>query len=283
MCDFQPGLAVRDFVQCYRIVHFEFENKAPIPFKCYPPKPESCLHFFLRDSFAIQQPGTEILEQPSILFSGQRTNMVKQFTGSNFIDLQIVFQPTAIFCLTGISPSHLTDQHVDAKSIFPKEIQFTLEQLQEAKDYSELLRIIEHFTQNLISAAKKDFTRVDPVSRLMLQAIKMSMIDWLAGESCLCTKQFKRNFQERTGINPKTFLRIIRFNKAINMKNQFPKKDWFSIAIDCAFYDYQHLVKDFKDFTGLTPAEFHTAEKNAPESVLNLTQDIYVSRCPSLI
>lgn len=38
--DFLPGLAVREFVKCYRIVDFEFEKDENIPFKAYPPKPE---------------------------------------------------------------------------------------------------------------------------------------------------------------------------------------------------------------------------------------------------
>ncbi len=38
--DFLPGTAVSEFVQCYRIVHFEFDKAENIPIKALPPKPE---------------------------------------------------------------------------------------------------------------------------------------------------------------------------------------------------------------------------------------------------
>jgi hypothetical protein len=56
----------------------------------------------------------------------------------------------------------------------------------------------------------------------------------------------------RIGIPPKQFLHIIRFDRSFRMKNRFPDKDWFSIAIDCGYQDYQHLAKDYKAFTGYT-------------------------------
>lgn len=103
-------------------------------------------------------------------------------------------------------------------------------------------------------------------------------LDWLARESCLCTKQFKRKFNERIGVNPKTYARIIRFNKAFNTKNAHPNWDWLKIAIQCNYSDYQHLSKDYKEFAGLTPPELHLLECNSPENVLGLTKDLYNSR-----
>ena len=74
---------------------------------------------------------------------------------------------------------------------------------------------------------------------------------------CIC--------KERKGINPKLFTRIIRLDKAFRLKNQYPDKDWLTIAIDCGYYDYQHLVKDYKEFTGFKPIECFALETKAPE------------------
>ncbi len=63
--DFLPASSLREFVQCYRIVHLNFDNFNNIPFKAYPPKPEQCLHFFLRDFLAIQKSGDKKEMQPA--------------------------------------------------------------------------------------------------------------------------------------------------------------------------------------------------------------------------
>jgi AraC-like DNA-binding protein len=49
------------------------------------------------------------------------------------------------------------------------------------------------------------------------------------------------------------------------MKNRYPDKDWLSIAIHCGYYDYQHLVKDYKEFTGYTPPQFFSIDNGSPE------------------
>lgn len=273
--DFLPAPAMREFVQWYRIVHFEFDKDENIPFKAYPPKPEQCLHFFLHDPLAIEKTGDKKSLQPLIFFAGQRTSLVKQFNSKDNLNVQIVFQPTAVYRLTKIPAFELTDQNVDATCIFPKHIQFVYEQLQSAKDYAELLHIIDSFAQELIFGSRKENLPIDFISKQMIQKGGNISMDWLAKESCLCTKQFKRKFFERTGVNPKTYARIIRFNRVYNYKNRFPNKDWSAIALECGYFDYQHLAKDYKDFTGLTPPEFHLMESKSPENTLGLTKSLY--------
>jgi AraC-like DNA-binding protein len=274
--DFLPAASLREFVQWYRIVHFEFDKTDHIPFKAYPPKPEQCLHFFLRDPFAIAKDNKKDF-QPHILLSGQQTSLVKQHNGNDFLDVQIVFQPTAVFRFTGIPAQKLTNQFIDAGLIFSHDIKYTFEQLQQTTGYDQMLGIVENFAQNLIHHTRKDFHMLDAVSMQMKQSEAISM-DALAKQSYLCAKQFKRKFQERTGVNPKTYSRIIRFNKAYNLRNKLGAKSWSLIASKCGYTDYQHLSKDYKDFTGLTPNELHVLENQSPENVLKLTEMLYKTR-----
>ncbi|MEJ7681023.1 MAG: hypothetical protein WKG06_24860 [Segetibacter sp.] len=69
---------------------------------------------------AIEKAGDEKSYHPSILLVGQRTSLFNHFNGTDLLDVQIVFQPTAVFRLTGIPAYELTNQHLDATSIFQK-------------------------------------------------------------------------------------------------------------------------------------------------------------------
>ncbi len=278
--DFLPNPAFREYIQCYRICHFEFDKTTETSVKAYPPKPEECVYFIFKGSIEIEfmNCGKKNLDLPIVLF-GQQTSINKRyFFGSVFLNFQIVFQPTGLFRLTGIPSFELTNQYFDSENIFSKNIRFIHEQLQHAKSYSEMLLIADKFVATLVSNARKDVHPLDSVSKLMMQRDGNIPLDWLAKESCLCTKQFKRKFNERVGVNPKTYARIIRFTKAFNTKNAYPNWDWLRIAIQCDYFDYQHLVKDYKDFTGLTPNEFHLLENNSPERRLGLSDELYRSR-----
>jgi AraC-like DNA-binding protein len=49
------------------------------------------------------------------------------------------------------------------------------------------------------------------------------------------------------------------------MKFVYPRKDWRGIAWDCGYYDYQHLVRDYKEFAGVTPNSIFHLDDQAPE------------------
>lgn len=280
--DFLPHPALRHLIQWYRICHFEFGKSANIPFKRATPKPETILHFFLRDFWAIEKPGDKKYIQPSIVLIGQRTSLVHQFNGSSFLNVQIVFQPTGIYKITGVAACELANQHIDATLIFKKEVQEIFDQLQNAKGYAELLTIIEQFSFALLRQSRMGVSSIDFISNQMIREGGRGSLDKLADDACLSTKQFQRKFNYSVGVNPKTYARIIRMTKAYNLKNAYPQKDWLEIAIASGYYDYQHLAKDYKEFTGGTPTEFMMLECNSPERVLGLTQRLYEDRAKAI-
>ena len=55
-------------------------------------------------------------------------------------------------------------------------------------------------------------------------------------------------------------------------KNAQPTKDWLSVALDSGYYDYQHLVRDFKEFTSLTPNAFLLADGQSPERAFGVRE-----------
>ncbi|HEY4108122.1 AraC family transcriptional regulator [Puia sp.] len=277
--DYLPDPAFREFVRCYRIVHFEFDKTAEFPFKAYPPLPEECLHFFTREGEQVELLNAKKKDyQLPIVLVGQLTSVLNRFLGRDFLNFQVVFQPTGLYRLTGIPSFELTNQYLDAEDIFSKNIRFILEQLRHAGNYTEMLQVADKFVDTLIKGVRKSVHQLDSVSKLMMQRDGNVSLDWLARESCLCPKQFRRKFNERAGVNPKTYTKIIRFSKAFNTKNANPDWDWLRIALECDYFDYQHLVKDYKDLTGVTPNELHLLEGNSPERRLGLTDEVYQSR-----
>lgn len=283
--DFAPHPSLNEFVQCYRIVHFDFAHAAEPVLKAYAPKPEVCLHFFLRERELVQ-----LGDDPPkdygfpVVLAGQQTSVFNRFLlGKDFRTFNIVFQPTALFRLTGISSFELTDKYLDAETVFSNRIRLILEQFQNAGSYNQMLTIGDQFVTSLLSSKRKEAHQLDTVSQLMIRSGGNASLDWLARETYLSPKQFKRKFYERAGVNPKTYLRIIRFNKAYNTKNAYPHWDWLRIALECDYFDYQHLVRDYKEFTKQTPNEFHRIESNSPERRLGLATEVYKSRAASAV
>ncbi|MFA6933044.1 MAG: helix-turn-helix transcriptional regulator [Bacteroidales bacterium] len=78
---------------------------------------------------------------------------------------------------------------------------------------------------------------------------------------CLSDKQFNRIFADYVGMNPKNFLRIIRYQSfLLKLQNSNIKAtkavDFLDLVYDCGYYDQSHLINNFKEFTGYTPKEY---------------------------
>ncbi len=266
LSEFRASPCLAEFVRVYRVVHFVFDDRANIPYKPYPPRPEHCLSFYPRDTETVEyvNSGTKIANLKTVLI-GQQHEVSNRFVGRDFLVFQIVFRPGALYRLTGIPARQLNNSYVDAETIFRKDIKYVNDQLNDAANFTEMVAAAESFLLKQISRGVKEFHRLDEVSNMILQANAHLRIEWLAKESCLSLRQYERKFTERMGVSPRYFNRIVRFENAFRIKNKYPHLDWLAIAVQCGYHDYQHLAKDYKEFTNQTPTHFHLLDSASPE------------------
>lgn len=266
--EIKPSDELSEHIRLYRIIDFTFTDVSIIPPKLYSPRPEQCLQFYPKD------PETVTYTSSEKMIAGKKTSCVGQHTilqqrqvGKEFLSLQVVFQPGALFRLTGISMRELVNQYLEATDVFGSSVSAVNEQLFHAVSYREMIVILETFLARVIKASKKAGHAVDLSGSMMLRQEEQFGLDSFLKQACLCHRQFDRMFGERMGISPKQFLRIVRFDKAYRMKNRLPHLNWLSIAIRTGYHDYQHLAKDYREFTGYTPQQFFALDNQAPERV----------------
>ncbi len=277
--DFLPAPDVQSYVQLYRIVHLEFSKGEAIPIKAYPPRPEQCLAFYPYDREKVEYVGTnKVVDQLPVVLYGQFTQVTNRMIGHQFLVFQIVFYPGALFKLTGIPSSELVNEYLDGSIFFGNQVHEVNEQLFEAKNYDAMIAIGNQFIRTLIAKSTQSILPIDWACAQLLNKTSQCNIDQIARQACYSARQLERKFKERTGVNPKLFMRIIRFDNAFRQKNSHPEMDWLSIALECDYHDYQHLVKDYKDFTQLTPNQFHLIEDKAPERKFGLNEGFYKSK-----
>jgi transcriptional regulator GlxA family with amidase domain len=75
----------------------------------------------------------------------------------------------------------------------------------------------------------------------------------LMSEFDLSGRQLERRFHQVVGIRPKLLCRILRFRRLVDA-TACGTQDWAALALDCGYYDQAHLIHDFREFTGQTPA-----------------------------
>jgi AraC-like DNA-binding protein len=269
--DIQPEISLKEFVRNYQIIRWQYDATTIPSNKTLAPRPEHSLTFYIRDlqSFCFVNSNKKEFYPKSII-SGIHDQTIIRDCGHDFWALKIIFQPCALFRLTGLPMKELVSNYVDAEIILGYEVRLLQERLNSTDNLKEMILNIETYLQYLITKQKKEHLQIDNVCKEILYQNEPKNLDVLSKKSFLSTRQFIRKFEERTGISPKLFDRIVRFDKAYRLKNNQPNLDWLSIALNCGYCDYQHLSKDYKDFTNTTPVGYYEIDKQAPERFFGL-------------
>jgi AraC-like DNA-binding protein len=271
----QPSLELRDYIKEYLTIHLVFENTSvPIPAKAYPVNPEEGIRFLVRGSLFSESPELGTAEKrPTVSIFGQPNSRQNLFVSHEYLMIHVRFQPGGLFKLLRIPMTELVHQNFDAELIIGKEIKEVQEQLAEAGNYDFMLTILNNYFQNKVKQIRNISQPIDKIGQMILENPQRFNLEKTASQACLSVRQFEKRFTQQIGITPKYYARICRFNQAYELKELQPKLDWLSVAIQTGYNDYQHLVKDFKQFAGTTPNALIQESLNNPERILKIASD----------
>lgn len=270
----RPHPSLQLFVKEYLIVHFDFKGYAQIPAKIFPPRPDTSIIFYPSQTFKkINTLINKQIDMPNSVVQGQQLTNWHHHYQQQFTCVKIVFQPGGLYHLLGKLPmTDLLDQAVDAQMVLGREVNEILQRLMDSQQYPEMIRVIEDYLMKKYHKIKLTVEPIDKIGSLFTQPNAYQSLDFLAHESCLSIRQFERKFKDRVGISPKLFTRLVRFNYAFGMKDENPTQDWLTIALNCGYTDYQHMVKDFKQFAGLTPTLLMKENDTSPDKLLGMNK-----------
>ena len=102
----------------------------------------------------------------------------------------------------------------------------------------------------------------------------------LAAEMDCSHRTLIARFRTCVGFPPKTIARLLRFNRAVRSLDRLSRTranepvskpylevsraedrlvgaiQWADLAADCGYFDQAHLIREFREFSGSTPAAF---------------------------
>jgi AraC-like DNA-binding protein len=110
----------------------------------------------------------------------------------------------------------------------------------------------------LIEAALPSPAPLDPFEKALAclaEARGQISVDALADSASVSPRQFRRICLDRTGLTPKRLARILRFRHATTHAKK-GRRDWADIALTCGYYDQAHLINEFRELSGISPAQF---------------------------
>jgi len=72
----------------------------------------------------------------------------------------------------------------------------------------------------------------------------------------LSQRRFIQVFKDYVGLPPKLFCRVLRFQHARTVMDETATLSCAQLAFSCGYYDQSHLIRDFQEFSGLSPTNY---------------------------
>ena len=254
---YPPAAPLRPFVLHYLVAHIQTTDGRPLPApKPQPPTPQQCLYFYPRDPMSTWHYGQqrEIKSPRSILVGPQVSRVDLNFAPDHLV-VCVACRPGGLHRLLGVPVKELFDFHVDSRAVLGAAVDEVADRLAEITGYDQMVRVVEAYLLQAAGRMARPARPLDALLPQLLGAWAAQPIERLAHEVCLSPRQFERSFIERVGMGPKLHARIVRFDQAFRLKERQPTLDWLSVALQTGYYDYRHLVRDFKAFAGTTPPQ----------------------------
>jgi AraC-like DNA-binding protein len=201
----------------------------------------------------------EIQSCHNVWVSGVRTESITIPSGKESRMLVITFKKGKAWPFYPLPVNELTDYVVDADLIFGNKIIDLREQLLSSGNIEEMFSSVEDFllkTADFSLALSVPSKCIDYAVTSLVQNPVLLQLKTLSNRLGYSQKHFIDLFKKQVGVNPKTYLKIIRFQKAIQEIELKKSTSWSQIAIESGFYDQAHFINEFKSFSGFTPNEY---------------------------
>lgn len=215
--------------------------------------PSGCLHLvFHRGDGLNLQSGSG---QPKNFLRGQFSTYGSLLSQGNIDMIAVIFHPVGWHPFGHCSMKDLYNNYLPLENLEDKALNRLRSSVGSEEKGEVCVQLIERFLENRLTQVDYPYKRIENAVGQMVHSPQLD-VGTLAENACWGYRQFKRVFTEFVGIGPKEYSKVIRFQRVLYLLQTHPKMEIADAAYACGFYDPSHLVKDFRLFSGCSPARY---------------------------
>jgi AraC-like DNA-binding protein len=252
---YTPSEELQPFVKCY----WTLDDPVNETLTKQRVVPDGCMEMIFHHGDLYRQyfdDGTSVLQPRSFIFGQITTYLEIAPTGTSGI-IAARFLPEGLAPFLPVSVSALEDKAVDMRALFGDKGKTLEEGILKATNTKQRLQLIESFLLSLLEQPQT----IDTITKACVEAIigsqgQMDMTE-LAGQVNINRRNMERRFASVIGISPKQLSKVVRLQATLRMLEQKKFTNLTSLAYENGYYDQAHFIKDFKEFTGISPRLFY--------------------------
>ncbi|MEM9984393.1 MAG: helix-turn-helix transcriptional regulator [Bacteroidota bacterium] len=208
------------------------------------------------------------LVQPTSFVLGQITRPMWIEPMGEVETFAVRFRPGSFSYFTRRPMTDMADQDTPLSELFAEQRVRELEaEISKASETSERISLIERFLLGVLEITVEPSALCQSVIDQILETKGSSSVKAMLQGQSNQRRRLEREFAQRVGTSPKQLCRAIRLQQALKTMLE-GKKKLTEVGHENEYFDQAHFIKDFKDFTGVSPKEFYTDDHFLLSSLL---------------
>jgi AraC-like DNA-binding protein len=252
---FEPCQDLTTLVKCYWTLESPTE-KSPEKQTIVP---DGCMEmiFHYGDLYKQYTGNGKCIIQPRSFVIGQLTRPLEiEPTGETGI-FSVRFYPEGFLPFATIPIKEMENKAVALNKLFGNDGHEIEQMILSTNSTSDRIRYIEVFLHNRMASRETIDRIIQSTVETMLTANGQLSVAELSKQSNINRRQLERKFASAIGLSPKQLSKTIRLQTTLKMLINQNFTSLTALAYEGDYYDQAHFIKDFKEFTGLTPKEFY--------------------------
>lgn len=177
---------------------------------------------------------------------------------SGFV-IGVKFNPGSLNVLLESPSSDYVDKELSASKYFGSDVTDIFAVGAEALTDERIVSTLNKFLGRFVEPVTAQQTQVARLLECIKNSSEIYTVAQLAQRADLSVRTLQRLFNQYIGLSPKWLLRKYRLREAL-AELEINKLTMIELATQLEYADQSHLIRDFKDMIGMSPAQYLTRE-----------------------
>ena len=201
---------------------------------------------------------SESPQRPPTFVNGVRSSytILDGACATSYVEVRLT--PLGAFRLLGLPMDEISDKLVDLDDVVGTDGRRLGDMVRDAATWADRFSIVDAFFLRRLADAPCPAPEVGWAWQRLVATGGATPIGQLAKDVGWSHQRLITRLRQQMGLSPKTAARLVRFDRVQRHITELPRSRWAQVAADFGYTDQDHLVREFRQFTGSTPTAFQS-------------------------
>ncbi len=197
-----------------------------------------------------------VIEPEQPLIYGVPSHTFERVLEGNSWVFGIKFHPGAFRPLLNGPAAAYTDKTAPLGSIFGAKGDEFIQLVLASDEEEKKVEAADAFLASILPEPDERTALVRRITETVQTDREIVTVEQIAERFGLGVRSLQRLFHDAVGITPKWLIKRYRLHEAVETIKEGGSIDWAQLALRLGYFDQAHFIREFRTFTGRSPAEF---------------------------